>query len=108
MGGALPPAGKALDILELVVSVRRRDERRAGDRPCVGWPGLAHPSDGPIAASPGRPGENEWPVLLPVAQRGKTNPAPTPTAPAQPAYGAPTSWTPVSCSPTRGPSAGLP
>jgi len=44
MGGAYPPAGKALDILELVVLVRRRDERRAGDRPFAGRPGLSHPS----------------------------------------------------------------
>jgi len=37
MGGASPPAGKALDILELVAGAHRRDERRAGDRPFAGW-----------------------------------------------------------------------
>src|SRR5260370_35521979 len=101
IGGAVPPAGKALDILELVVLVRRRDERRAGDRPCAGRPGLAHTSLVQSRRPEGRPGENEWPVLLPAALRGKTRPAPTPNAPAQPAHGAPTSWTPASCSLTR-------
>src|SRR5215475_7607492 len=105
-GRCVAARGKALDILELVVLVRRRDERRAGDRPGAGRPGLSHPSGSLSAAPSWCPGENEWPVLLPAAPRGKAHPAPTPTARAHRARGGgPMSWTPASCSPTREPLA---
>src|SRR5262249_58682739 len=66
-GRCVAARGKALDILELVVLVRRRDERRAGDRPGAGRPGLSHPPGSLSAAPSWCPGENEWPVLLPAA-----------------------------------------
>src|SRR6266480_2059450 len=111
MGGASPPAGKALDILELVVLVHRRDERRAGDRPFAGRSRSNRHDCVQMRRLSGRPGENEWPVLLSVAHRGTAVPAPIPTAPvltkpAQPAPGGVRmSWTPAFCSPTRRPSA---
>src|SRR5450631_2668881 len=93
------PPGRALDILELRVFARRRDERRAGVRPFVGrsrsW---RHFCVRP-RRRPRRPGENEWPVLLPAATRGTAAPAPTLTVMAlgAPPPGAPTCWTPASC-----------
>src|SRR5215472_3319798 len=98
MGGASPPAGKALDILELVVLAHRRDERRAGDRPFAGRSRSSRHNCVRMRRPPGRPGENEWPVLLPAAQRGTAVPAPIQTAPGQPALaGVRTSWTPAFC-----------
>ena len=101
--------GKALDILELRVLARRRDERRAGTRPfegrsrswrhfCVRARRRQAPRGERVASSSAR--RTSRPSTARLRRRGPGN-VPGPG-------GSATCWTPASCSPTRPPSAGSP
>src|SRR5438552_2266689 len=69
MGGAWPPAGKALDILELVVRADTRPERRAGDRPFAGRARSTRHDRARPRRLPRRPGATVRPSVLPPGIR---------------------------------------
>ena len=77
------PTGKALEIFELRVLARRRDERRAGARPFAGRSRSRRHVCVRTRRPSGRPGESEWPHLHPAAARSRGPSATDPTAPRQ-------------------------